>query len=150
MTKIVSTQFNINNQALEIYFSGCNQYCKGCHNPELRDFNLGNHYLDCIKQIQNKIQEFDVLIKNIWILGGEPLDNDNGDILYFLNKMPKDKKTWLFTSYDFEKVPDKFKEVFDYIKCGKYEENLRVPENLWHGVNLISSNQKIFKKGSDY
>ena len=64
--------------------------------------------------------------------------------------MPKDKKTWLFTSYDFEKVPDKFKEVFDYIKCGKYEENLRVPENLWHGVNLISSNQKIFKKGSDY
>ena len=150
MTNIASTQFNLENSTLEIYFSGCYQLCEDCHNPELQDFGLGSSQEFWIEKILSKISEFGNLIENICLLGGEPLDNDHSDILYFIGKIPKDKKVWLFTSYNFDKVPQDFKNVCDYIKCGKYSKDLKTNENIWYGINLATSNQKIFKKGVDY
>jgi len=116
----------------------------------LQDFGLGSSQEFWIEKILSKISEFGNLIENIWLLGGEPLDNYHSDILYFIRKMPNGKRIWLFTSYSFEEVPQDFKDVCDYIKCGKYNKDLRTKENVWHGVNLATTNQKIFKKGLDY
>lgn len=150
VSKIVSTQFNLRNRALEIYFSGCKRNCYGCHNPELQDFNKGIDYYKWLKQINLKLVEFDSIIDNVWILGGEPLDNDYWNIFEVILHIPKDKQIWLFTGYDFEEVPLIFKIWCNYIKCGAYIEELKTSDNIQYGIKLATSNQKIYKKGKDY
>lgn len=149
-TNIVSTQFNLKNRALEIYFSGCKQGCKGCHNPELKNFSLGSSHNKWLKQIFYKVKEFNSLIDNVWILGGEPLDNDLWDVWEVILNIPDKKDIWLFTSYELDQVPVMYKIWCKYIKCGKYIEELRVDNNIQYGVKLATSNQKIYKKGIDY
>lgn len=39
---------------------------------------------------------------------------------------------------------------FDYIKCGRYEEELKTANHIEYGVVLASTNQHIYKKGVDY
>ena len=40
--------------------------------------------------------------------------------------------------------------VFDYIKCGSYKEELTTANHIEYGVVLASSNQHILKRGVDY
>lgn len=40
--------------------------------------------------------------------------------------------------------------VFDYIKCGTYNEQEKTANHIEYGVVLASSNQHIYKKGVDY
>jgi hypothetical protein len=40
--------------------------------------------------------------------------------------------------------------LFDYIKCGRYEEELKTANHIEYGVVLASANQHIYKKGVDY
>lgn len=40
--------------------------------------------------------------------------------------------------------------VFDYIKYGRYSEELKTANHIEYGVVLASSNQHILKKGVDY
>lgn len=150
MSKIVATQFNLKNKALEIYFSGCKRGCDGCHNPEIQDFNLGSEYYKWIKQIKLKIEEFDSLIENVWILGGEPLDNNFWDVFEIIINIPNKKKVWVFTGYELDEVPAMYKIWCDYIKCGKYDNKLLVDNNIQYNVKLSSSNQNIYKKSKDY
>jgi len=75
--RIAGTQFTLKTKSFEIYVSGCagNPHCKGCHNPETWDFNIGDEFDDKLKeQISNKITSFNNIIENIMIFGGEPLD----------------------------------------------------------------------------
>lgn len=40
--------------------------------------------------------------------------------------------------------------VFDYIKYGRYKEELKTANHIEYGVALASSNQHILKRGVDY
>jgi pyruvate-formate lyase-activating enzyme len=40
--------------------------------------------------------------------------------------------------------------LFDYIKCGRYEEELKTANHIEYGVVLASANQHIYKRGADY
>lgn len=54
----------------------------------------------------------------------------------------------LYTGMDKESLFNKFPELIKkrlYIKCGRYDKNLRVNEYKMHGVYLASSNQEIIK-----
>ena len=79
--RVLATQYTLATKSFEIYLAGCKGnngvHCRGCHNPLSWDFNQGE-YIDSIyiQNIVNKINSFNHLIENIWILGGEPLDND--------------------------------------------------------------------------
>lgn len=150
ITKISATQFNLKNKALEILISGCTKRCSGCNSPELQDFNFGFEYYNWTKQIYLKVLEFDSIVENVWITGGEPLDNNVWDIWEIILHMPKHKKIWLFTSYELEEVPLMYKVWCDYIKCGCYKKELIVDDNIQYGVKLSTSNQNIYKKGMDY
>ncbi len=150
ISKIVSTQFNLRNRALEVYFSGCTKNCSECHNPELQNFNMGIEYYKWIKPITLKINEFNSIIDNVWILGGEPLDNNSWDVWEVLLNIPKNKKVWLFTSYNIEQVPLMYRIWCDYIKCGEYKKELKVDNNIQYNIKLSTSNQFIYKKGLDY
>lgn len=152
---ILGTQFTLATKSFEIYVSGCagNPHCEGCHNPASWDFNLGDLYNKSFfyDNIKTKVEEFDVLIKNIMIFGGEPLDNDHDELLKLLNDLKSlNKPIWLFTRYDINDVPDKIKTYCDYIKCGRYLPELTVDNNIQYGIKLATSNQKIYKNGVDF
>ena len=154
---IIATQYTLNNKAYEIYLAGCsaNPHCEGCHNPESWDFNLGESYDSAYKQrIYNAINDFDSLINNIWILGGEPLDQDLDELTYMLYDLRQlKKKIWLFTRYNLSHVQRELKdhiEAFDYIKCGAYVPELATDNNIQYGIKLATSNQRIYERGIDY
>jgi len=137
--------------------AGCNAspHCKGCHSEESWDFNAGEEITRLyFSKMWHKIKEFDNLIDKIWILGGDPLDNDIEEIYEMVNTLSLlNKEIWLFTRYSLEEVKVKLKKyikVFDYIKCGAYEQDLTVDDNIQYGVKLATSNQKIYKRGVDY
>jgi anaerobic ribonucleoside-triphosphate reductase activating protein len=145
---VASTQYSLNTKSFEIYLSGCNGSCKGCCNPELKDFNIGEELdTDVLIKIISKIKEFDNLIENIWILGGEPLDQRYEELasLIFLLKTNTSKKIWLFTRYSIDYVDEHLRHYIDYVKCGEYLEELKCDDNIQYRVKLATSNQKIYK-----
>ena len=60
------------------------------------------------------------------------------------------KPIWVFTRYDIDKVPKEIKSLCNYIKCGRYKPELKCKNNIHYGIELATSNQKIYKKGVDY
>ncbi len=154
---ILATQYTLKNKSFEIYISGCRGnngvHCKECHNPLSWDFDNGDPLDDdYIHHIKDKIREFDALVENIWILGGEPLDNDIPTLKWLIAELkPLNKAIWLFTRYPFETVRDMLDvNALDYIKCGEYIQELKTDNNIQYGVQLATSNQCIYKRGVDY
>ena len=149
---IASTQYTLSTSSLDIYFSGCNPpHCKGCQNPELWEFVNKNNYIKKLKDIKTKVKNFNTLIDNIMIFGGEPLDQNNDEFLDFLNKLKTlDKVIWLFTRYSLGEVPDDVKTLCDYIKTGRYLPELKTDNNIQYGITLATSNQKVYKCFCDY
>ena len=142
--RVVATQYSAEHRALEIYLSGCDGDCRGCHNPELWSFDVGQDYISCLPSIISKINTFTLLIDNIWILGGEPLLQDKQSFIDFISKIKKTQKTmWLFTRFEEEDVSYQITKMFDYIKFGKYQQELATDSNLQYGVKLSTSNQYI-------
>lgn len=76
---IDGTETNLRHKALEIYISGCKPpHCAGCHNPELWDFSKGDPWQEAIRLLGDKISALKEsgLVEIVWLLGGEPLDQD--------------------------------------------------------------------------
>jgi len=147
--RISGVEFNFNFKAIEFYVSGCSGRCPGCHNKELWDFNIGVKYKHAVNSVKESLnsQYFD----KIWILGGEPLDQDLLEMERFLYILQPHKKTmWLWTSGS---VDDVFEfgiyHHFDRIKTGAFIEE-RFPQAYMHHIDgldipLASSNQYIKK-----
>jgi organic radical activating enzyme len=153
MINIAATQYSINNQSFEIYLAGCsaNPHCEGCHNPELWDFNVGNVYdINYKEKILQKVKDFGSIIQHIWILGGEPLDQNIDELEKLISDMKlTGKSIWLFTRNDIDRVPENIKKQVDYIKTGRYLPK-KINEHVEYGVTLITENQHILKRGKDY
>lgn len=146
--KIISTQYTLSTKSLDIFVSGCNlPHCKNCCNPESWDFNIGDIFDDNFKiKIDKKINTFNNIIKNVMILGGEPLDQKINSIISLLQFIRQyDVKIWLFTKYDISKISYDIKNLCNYIKCGRYDENKKTNNNIQFGISLASSNQTIYK-----
>lgn len=144
--KIVATQYNAQQKALEIYVGGCKRKCDGCHNPELQSFNIGKPYLEELYKIKDKIVEFDNVIDNIWLLGGEWLDQPIDEVIFFIQSLHNhNKKIWLFTGYDFKDMDDRLFSMVDYIKFGKYDKTQLTTNYECFGVKLASKNQYIMR-----
>jgi anaerobic ribonucleoside-triphosphate reductase activating protein len=146
---IASTQFTLKHKALEVYVSGCDGLCgTQCHNYELRDYGLGENYKTVLPTVVSKIKEFDSLIENIWILGGEPLLQNKEEFYDMIVELKKlDKKLWLFTRFEIDDVKEIYHywNLFDYIKCGMYLEDKRCDDNVQCGIQLATSNQYIYE-----
>lgn len=148
---VVSVDYSIGTKSLDIFVSGCKPpHCTGCHNPELRDFSVGEEYSEkIIDRIKKYIKDYDSLIDNIFIMGGEPIDQDIYSLRHLLRECSfLNKKVWLFTRYSLNKVPMNIKICCNYIKCGRYIKEL--PKIEQYGITLSSNNQKIFYRGIDF
>jgi len=151
---IVSTQYTLSTKSLEIYLAGCSGQpkCKGCHNQELWDFNIGEDWKSKIKDITNKCDEFVYILENIMVFGGEILDNNEREVIDFLSELNTETSldVWIFTRYKLDDISEDIKHLCNYIKCGRYDEDLLTDNNVQYGIKLATSNQNIYKRGVDY
>lgn len=157
--RIAKTQINLEYNAYEIYISGCNQTCEGCHNPSLKDFNEGVHWKECIERIIYDITDMGWVYDQVWLLGGEPMDNDINELFLFVSFLHRQKKEYdfdivLFTSHDMnvfdEGLPEntlrrRLRQKLDYVKIGKYD-NTQLSDSYREpilNIKLASTNQKV-------
>ena len=140
-------------KSLDIFFSGCKgKLCSGCCNPELIDFNNGTDWKNWVDKIEKYCHEYKGLIDNIFLLGGSPTHQNIDEMYEFLGTifMLNGQKLWLFAREEINDIPELFKGLCDYIKCGPYIEELTCDENIQYGIKLATSNQKVYKRGVDY
>lgn len=157
---ISDINYTLNTKSLEIYFNGCNkkmiggklQHCPGCHNTELWDFKEEDNIDEYIVKIKRQLKDFDNLIDNIWILGGEPLDQDRDEMVEFILKLKQfDKTIVLFTGYDLNYyLENEFCYNIDYIKTGYYNVKSKKKKfNKTLNCELIGSNQKVYDRDNN-
>jgi len=145
---IAAIEYTLSQSSLDIYVSGCNApHCKKCHNPELWSFSTGVDYKgEILEKIKTRIFEFPELIHNIFIIGGEPLNQNLGELKEFLIFLRTFKlPIYLFTRYSLHEVPDNILQNLDYIKTGKYDHTKTDNCKNKFGIQLASNNQTITK-----
>lgn len=139
---IAGIDYNLNYKALEIYISGCNSpHCNNCHNKALWSHKEGKYYLEYIPSILNKINT--KMVNNIWLLGGEPLDQDENKLLDLILKIKKNVSIWLWTRY--YEIPNNILNNINYAKIGEFNQKLKSYKEPLFGITLASNNQKIIK-----
>ncbi|MHB8360735.1 MAG: 4Fe-4S single cluster domain-containing protein [Thermoplasmataceae archaeon] len=103
-----------------LFVQGCEQKCKGCHNPYTWNINLGKP--TPVSELTDEIRN-NSITKKFTISGGEPL-LQTPMILELVKKLD-DFNIVLYTGYEFEDVQKELLEHLDYIKVGKYEQGKR-------------------------
>ena len=134
---------------VSLFTQGCSHHCKGCFNPETWDPNGG--------MLFNRRVEFQFLelckgdhIKNICILGGEPMDQPE-DLLPILRKVKEvapDYGIWLWTGYTHEELIENgndfvkgILDIIDVLVDGPFVEDLADKKLRFCG----SSNQRVLE-----
>jgi organic radical activating enzyme len=143
---IAATQYSLQSKAFEVYISGClGPHCTNCHNPELWDFSQGRAAAECIDEVQLKVMRAAEMIEQIWLLGGDPLDQSEVGLVLLLERLSSLKPVVLFTRKNIDEVPLRVKELCAYIKTGRYDETLKVEGHKEHGITLSTRNQQVHK-----
>lgn len=141
--------------SLSLYTQGCPFKCEGCHNADLWDFDGGKEYdFAVIDRIIHKLNNNGVL-RNFCILGGEPLIEDNLEMLLVTcisaKKAYPELKIYLWTGYTFDELTEIAEQnesllmLISYLDClitGRYEKDKRDITLKMRG----SSNQEIWEK----
>lgn len=149
---IAAIQYSLDNLALEVYVAGCNPpHCPRCHNEELWDFENGatfEHWEPVLRTYASAYSGEINMVKNVWVLGGEPLDQDHGqltELAQFLRSIFRGCRMWLFTRREYNEVPITVRNQFHYIKTGPYKYELP-PKSVdidGNKLTLGSNNQMV-------
>lgn len=143
---------------VSFWAQGCPFHCPGCHNPQTWDFKGGfdadkdaiiDHILRSIGA--NGIQ------RNLSILGGEPLCDQNADfiqlLIYWVKKKYPKIKIFCWSGYTLEQLQERAKENkdleyilnnIDMLAAGPFivaERDITLPF-------VGSRNQKVYWKGA--
>lgn len=116
-----------------LWLSGCSHNCKGCHNPQTHNPNVGIYFDENAER-----ELFEALdrpyISGITLSGGDPLNENNlQNVLKLINKIRillPDKTIWLYTGYTWKQCMEHpiRKEIVskcDILVDGRYVEELR-------------------------
>jgi pyruvate-formate lyase-activating enzyme len=127
----------------------CKFNCKNCFNQPLKD--LPTKEKDSV-EIINEVKS-NPFNKGI-ILGGLEWSNQPSEAINIAETAKNNGLiTMLYTGREFNDVKIQLllkTGVFDYVKCGNYQEDLTTINHIECGVVLASSNQHIYKMGIDY
>lgn len=109
---------------VSFWTQGCPHRCPGCHNPETWDFNGG---LDLPEDYLERISEgitANGLQRNLSILGGEPLCDENkeltNNIINFVTNKFKNIKVTIWTGYTLEDLISKKDSTLENILSKVY------------------------------
>lgn len=144
-------EYSIQTRSIDIFSIGCDGFCPGCCNPEIKDWNLaGMSPEHVIQKVHSLYKKFPALIDRILFVGGDPVDA----YLHYENEMINFLVTlrfsvplpiFLFTRYELEQVPEGLQNLVDYVKVGAYIQELTCDNNVQYGIKLATSNQHIIK-----
>jgi len=150
---IAATQYSLKHKSFNVYIAGCDGLCgDGCHNKEIWDFNKGEKYnLTWKNNVKSKLINFDKIVDKIFIMGGEPLLQSRNELLSLISFLKMfSNEIWLWTRFELNEIDDGIKCLCNYIKTGKYIEQLETDNNIQYGIKLATSNQNVYKLGVDY
>lgn len=121
---------------VSFFTQGCPHRCKGCHNPETWSFDAGQEFTsDTLDEIINGLTAQDIQ-RNLCVMGGEPLCDENAFLTYLVVKEVKEKvpeaKIYIWSGYEYEELLNKphpkIKEILemaDFLIDGPYKEEER-------------------------
>ena len=146
----VNTLWGIN---VSFWLQGCKFRCSECHNPHTWDINGGEELPTDYKQHINWLLHKDKIDRHLSILGGEPLLEQNRQIVYdliiFIKKYSPYTKIYLWTGYtlkQLKKEKDKrIKEILkniDILVDGLYNKEYKSTSLYLRG----SKNQNVYFK----
>lgn len=124
----------------------CKFNCKGCFNQHLKN-------LPTIEMDSEEI--LDEVIKNPFnegiILAGLEWSLQPNQLRELVNSaINKELKVIIYSGLNEEEFKLKFPDLYSlkniYFKFGRYEEDLKVENNIHYDVKLATSNQKIVKR----
>ena len=157
---------NGENVGVSLFVQGCHFHCYNCFNSDAWDFNGGKKWTE---ETENRFMELinRPYIKRVSILGGEPLADENVEVIYGLLRRIKNnfptKKIWIYTGYLVEDIVTDFQEaaklfspdtpskiplsffryailtIADIVVDGKFMDSLKDPSLLFRG----SANQRV-------
>lgn len=139
--------------SVSFFAQGCDKHCPGCHNPETWDFSKGRKFTTETIDTVLKALNANGVLRNLAILGGEPLHSINQEeilqlILSVKNSSPN-IPIYLWTGYLLEDlinmnnpIIDNILLNLDFLIDGPYIEEQRNLTLKWRGSN----NQRIFDK----
>ena len=138
--------------SLTFFVQGCPIRCKGCHNPELQSFGGGQLFDG--ETLNNIIKGLTAngIQRNLCIMGGEPLCEENKFLTYMVIEKVKselpDTPVYIWTGYTLEDIANrnddrvnKILALTDYLIDGPYIEEERDTTLKMRG----SKNQRILK-----
>ena len=144
---------------VSLFVSGCTHHCKGCFNEETWSFEYGKPFTEETEEQILKLLE-PSYISGLTVLGGEPMEYMNQEVLFpFLKKVKErfpEKSIWCFTGYVYEKdilhrmIPKwkytkKMLEQIDYLVDGPFVMEKKNISLKFRG----SSNQRIIDGNPD-
>ena len=140
--------------AVSLWTVGCPHHCKGCHNQNLWDYDAGQDIP--IKMVINELKEKinkNGVMRNLSILGGEPLDPQNvkdvDEVLKEVRAAYPNIKIYLWTGYTFEEL-EKRTDVRGALRNVDVLIEGRFVEELKQNLPLRgSSNQRVYVRGKD-
>lgn len=138
---------------VSLFVSGCRNHCENCFQPETWDFNYGELYTEeTEKHIIESLSK--PYIQGLTLLGGEPLEPENQEVLIRLLRKVKatypEKDVWCYTGYTLEQamqegshcrcgVTDELLSLVNVLVDGRYMDELRDISLRFRG----SSNQRL-------
>lgn len=138
--------------SLTFFVQGCPIRCKGCHNPELQSFGGGYSFDGEVLNNIIKGLTANGIQRNLCIMGGEPLCEENKFLTYMVIEKVKselpDTPVYIWTGYTLEDIANrnddrvnKILALTDYLIDGPYIEEERDTTLKMRG----SKNQRILK-----
>lgn len=130
--------------AVTFYTYGCIHKCKNCQNPSLQTpvtsypEGIIDEILEyCKRNNTNKL----VLSGGDCLLKGVNLDLTNRIIDQCKDKLD----ICIYTGYDIDYVRENLHKGFTFVKCGKYDENMKIEsEKTDNYLQLASTNQELY------
>ena len=132
---------------VSLFVSGCNINCPGCFNRRAQNFNFGKPFLD---ETLEELLTYgkDERIDHLSILGGEPLDPANFEVVHLIVRCWKElypeKPVWLWTVYSLDDIWERTIHIYqylDYIVDGPYLRDMPTSKPF-----RGSENQRLLKK----
>lgn len=128
---------------------GCNFNCKGCFNQHIKKEDIiERESVDIINEIKSNPFNKGVIFAGLeWTL-------QHDELIELASKSKENNLlTILYTGNAYEDMEvfiQMYGQYFDYIKCGRFEEDKKCVNHIEYGVTLSTSNQHIYKLEVDY
>ena len=136
--------------SVSFFTQGCPHRCPGCHNPETWDFNGGKEFdTEAVMELEKALTANNI-IRNLCLMGGEPLCKENLWVSDFVIKHTRAKSPkspiYIWSGYTFEELLEMKNPTIisilaeaDYLIDGPYKKELKDTTLSMRG----SSNQRI-------